>query len=72
MRRFMPPVDPKESEGILTDPAVARQVYAKVKGDVLGGIDSLRAEQRTDPKRSLPARLMDQFVRALPAFDVLR
>ena len=67
----MPPVDPALAEGILSDPTVAERVYAEVRSQVYKGLDLLKEEQRSDPKRSLPSRLMDQFFRALPVFDVL-
>ena len=67
----MPPIDPALAEGILNDPAVAERVYAEVRSKVYKGLDLLKEEQRSDPKRSLSSRLMDQFFRALPVFDVL-
>lgn len=69
--RFMPPIDPGKAEGILTDIIVTRRVYAEVKQQVHLGISELQHQQQMDTRRSLPARLMDQFVRSLPAFEIL-
>lgn len=68
----MKPIDPRQAEGILTEPEVTRRVYAEVKEAVVSGISMLREEQKTDPKNGLPARLLDQLSGTLPALDLLR
>lgn len=52
----MPPIDPAKAENILTDTAVAQEVYGQVKQQVYSGIAQLQEEQRVDPKHSLPSR----------------
>ena len=66
----MPPIDPAKAEGILKDPAVTERVYKEAKQKVLTGIEMLKEERRSDPKRDLPARMLDIVLRVVPAFDL--
>ncbi len=68
----MTPVDAQAELPDRTDAAAAEALYRQIKASVQQGIHQAKMDREADPERQLGKRLLGQFQRVVPSWELLR